>query len=439
MLFAELVVLSLFAPPAQAFCGVYIGSAEDAPTNRQSRVVLARGYAEDADTGGFLRQTTLTLAADVQTDLSDFALVIPVPPGLEAADVSTVDPELVDRVFAWSDPRAVAYTCDVAVEKGRVYREGPPIGCAEYDLVYDHGTDEDGLAEPGEADASAVVVEASFTEAEYEIVVLSATEGDDLLAWLDQEGFSVPDSTASVLQGYLDAGSQFLAAKVALGAVPEGRTWLSPLQLRYPQEALALPIRIGTASAEPGAAQEVSVVVLGEGEVAISNYPEVTVEDACMWPEGEDFSDYYAGALETAFDEASSAGWVREYSWPLWKKCDPCTVPQAFTPEEMETLGAVGSGGYWLSRLRFRATPEQATDDLVFYDTKLEEAAQLRYVAYDHQLEYLFPTCGAGWAAEPGECPDAGEPALGCSVSVRPALSGLALAFALLWRRRDAR
>jgi hypothetical protein len=77
-----------------------VGGADDALVNRESRVILSH-------LGG---QSTLTLSADVETDLSEFALVIPVPPDLGEDDVRTMEAELVDFVFDYSGPRAVEFS-----------------------------------------------------------------------------------------------------------------------------------------------------------------------------------------------------------------------------------------------------------------------------------------------------------------------------------------
>ncbi len=432
---------ALLTPPALAFCGVYVGSAEDAPTNARSRVVMTRSEVWDSELGDTEATTTLTLAADVQTVLSEFALVVPVPEGLGEDDVTTIDAEVVDKVFAFADPRAVAYSCESEVlREEQIGAETPDIafGCNEYELLEEdkfYGYDE-GVAAGVESEATGVEVEATFTEAEYEIFVLSAEEGDGLREWLRAEGFATAPQTEAVLDELIEEGSWFLAARVVLDAVPEDRTWLSPIQLRYASEHMVLPIRIGTAAAED--TQEVQLIVLDNGgSAAISNYPEATVESECMWPEGEDFSEYFDAAVAAAVDEQGGAAWFTEYAWPLSQKCDPCTTPSPFDGEEMAALGVHDGWDLWLTRLRVRYEPELAREDLVLYNSGLTEASQLRYITPTHELEYLFPTCGQGFAETPGECPDPGAPAVGCSVSARPVFTGLAFALSLLWRRRE--
>jgi len=408
----------LLVSSAWAFCGTFVGSAGSDLRNHASRVILARSGEE----------TTLTLAADYEGDLAAFGLIIPVPEVVTADDVRLINPDLIDRVDGWSMPRMVAYTCDdlATVERGR-----PAMGCTDMSLSYKSA---------GEADAG-VTVEAAFTEGEYEIVVLSAEESGDLLGWLDTNGYTVPEGGEAILQEYIDAGVYFLAAKVSLDAVPSGQNWLNPLQIRYTSAAWSLPIRIGTI-ASGGEAQEVLVYALTENDsaVGISNYPEVTVDDECMLRDaGDDFAVAYSDALDDALD--GEAGWIQEYSWSLTTACDPCTSQQGLTPEELEGLGLPGYHGR-LTRLRVRYTPEQATQDLTFYDTRIADNAQIRYIRYLAELEETFPVCNEGFVANPGTC-DAGQraPVVGCAgaapaagVGLFGAFSGL-LAVAALRRR----
>lgn len=416
MILAALALL----PTAVAFCGTFVGAAGSDLRNRASEVVVAR---QD-------ERTTLTLSADYEGDLTEFALVIPVPEVVTEEDVAVLDPALLDRVAEWSDPRLVAYTCDDVVS---VSRSECGFGCGDYALSAKKSAGGYEYADTGWA----VDVEAHFIEGEYEIVVLSAEESADLWGWLDANGYSPPEGGEAVLQEYIDAGSYFLAARVRLDALEDGRNWLSPLQIAYTSEAWTLPIRIGTTNAG-GEAQEVIVYALTlDGGVGIANYPRIEVEDECMLRDA-DFGAAYEAALTDAF--GGQAGWITEYSWSLTTSCDPCTATQGLTPDE---LGALGFPDYhgWFSRLRVRYTPEQATEDLTLYSSNLQEPGQIRYIRYLEELESVFPVCGEGMVEDPGVC-EAGEraPVVGCAagspgVGAFGALAGV-LAAAAVRRRR---
>lgn len=422
---------ALITPDARAFCGTYVGQVGAELYNNASQVAIARQGT----------RTTLTLANDFQGDAVDFALLVPVPEVLGPDDVRTVDTSLVGRLDGYSAPRLVSYTCDD-------FRD------------YDDTAESDGdTGAPSTGDpADGVTVEASFTTGAYEIVILSAEESGALLLWLNTNGYAVSEDAGELLQEYLDAGSYFFAAKIALTKQPEGTTWLEPLQFSYDSGVFSLPIRLGTVNASGD--QDLILYILGEeGQVHISNYPEVSLEDECMvdlsaW---DSLAAFYEAQFAAAMAGSSRPGWLLEYSWAP-SSCDPCSG-DPLTEEELQTMGWAGdTSGVTFTRLHMRYSPEDVDQDLVLYSSGLSTVTQVRYITYAEDLEESFPICGEGWASDPGSCdgedPDDGEddPAdsddeaikgeeprrscgLGAGVGLGPVLGALAL---ISRRRRGA-
>jgi hypothetical protein len=255
-----------------------------------------------------------------------------------------------------------------------------------------------------------VTIENAFDVGGYELVVLSAEESTGLWAWLEANGYAIPEGGADILQSYIDAGVYFVAIRIDLEALEVSNGWLPPLQFRYRSEAFGIPIRIGTISSG-GEAQEVVLSVLSDGvagSAGISNYPEVKVETECM-TSVDSFGEWYDARLTSAFN--GEAGWVKEHSWPVYSysndyHCDPCTPTGDFEGAELEALGApIESGEVHLTRLLVRYTPEQATQDLsLYFDGVAGERFQSRFIQYKHELEFLWPVCDQGFVADPGEC-----------------------------------
>ncbi|HND28798.1 MAG TPA: DUF2330 domain-containing protein [Myxococcota bacterium] len=357
---------------AHAFCGTYVGPLGSELENSASQVILARD--------GNL--TTLTLANDFAGDVSDFGLVIPVPEILTAADVSVVDASLFAALDDYTAPRLVSYDCD--------------------DFRQDTALDDaDTAAAGGGGSADGVTVEESFTVGAYQIDVLSATGSEGLLSWLDAQGFDLPSAAAPVMQEYIDGNFYFLAARVNLSELPGALSYLSPLQFRYESASFALPIRIGT-TVSPGV-QEVVIHSLNPsdgGRVSISNYPAATLEDDCMIPEDTtDVGTFYQDQLATAF---AAGTWLEEYSWGLgW--CDPCSSEPP-SAEQLLDMGANWTGDTWITRLRVRYTPEQATQDLMLYQSGIQETSQVKYIVYNAPMEEHFPVCGLGMVEDPQTC-----------------------------------
>ncbi len=84
---------------ARAFCGFYVGKADEPLVNHASQVVIA--HHDD--------KTVISLMNDYQGEPSDFALVVPVPVVLQKGQVHIGDRELFQKIDAYSSPRLVEY------------------------------------------------------------------------------------------------------------------------------------------------------------------------------------------------------------------------------------------------------------------------------------------------------------------------------------------
>lgn len=403
----------LLTSAAHAFCGTYVGAVGTALDNASTVVVLAQD-------GG---RTTLTLVPDVAGDATEFGVVIPVPAGISAEAITDVDADAVELLDRYSVPRGVAYTCDDLY--GASASGGS--GCA-FPLEGGGGTP---ITEVRQEVDDEVAVHSSFTRGAYDLSLVSGDSGDELGAWLDGQGYAVPEDGAAILEEYRAAGTWFLTARVSLDGPPTERTGLRPLRIEYDGESWMLPLRIGTISA--AGPQEVVILALADQEVGISNYPELAVETECMW-RGAALDDTYEAQLDTAVAAAGGAGWLREYSWPLATKCDPCTTEQTIDSAVLSSLGYDGASAH-LTRLRMRYDPTTITQDLTLYPTgRTGVTDQVRFVRYDAALEEWFPVCDEGWAEDPGTCPVEGG---GCDTPTVPvSIAGTALALGLLRRRR---
>jgi len=384
-----LSLLIALTPSASAFCGTYVGSAGAELYNNASQVVVARQG----------EQTTLTLVNDYQGELLDFAMVIPVPEALTEEQVSLADSLHVARADAYSAPRLVSYECE-NFDSGYYDDGGGGLGCSDK-------SDDAGYEDSGDAGGSLdVEVVEAFTVGEYQFVVLDAEASADLYTWLDDQGYALPAGAEALLDEYIEAGSYFLAAKVTLEAVDDAEAWLSPIQIRYDDPAFSLPVRIGTISS-PGVQNLTLYAVTDEadGAVGIANYPEVTLEEECMWRSSEydDFSAFYAEQFTAAVTAAGGAGWITEYSWAP-SNCDPCSS-DPLSGEELSALGFDGDADEaHFTRLHVQYTPAAATEDLTLYTSGISDTHQVRYITYGYELEDRFPICGEGWAESPGTC-----------------------------------
>ena len=406
----RIILASLLAPSsAWAFCGHYVGGDL---TNVESQLIVARQG----------KQTVLTMANDVQGDLADFGMIVPVPSTVTAEDISVVDPDMLDALDVYSAPRLVSYSCDDVVwvpdgEGGWEDQAPSSGGCGgSPSSVTLSNPDTAGSTEGyedggglGEEKFEDVLRVERFTVGEYDLAVVSATDESGLSSWLSTEGFTLSGEADALLEEYIDAGLSFLVARVFLDEVPDDRPWLSPIQVRYEADMVSIPIRLGTLSS--AGEQDVLIYTIAEsGLMGISTYPEVSIESECLLE--EDMSDYTDAALTEALQDEDTlegtigAGYLLEYGWASnW--CDPCPPEGPLDDEVLEALGFVSNGKMaWVTRMHMRYEPDDITADLVLYESNVMANWQLRYIEYDQSLEVYWPVCDEGWVDEPGSCPE---------------------------------
>lgn len=381
--------MALAIPTADAFCGAYAGSAGADIYNSVSEVAIVRQNG----------RTTLSVSNDVDGVAgSTFAMLVPVPVILAEEDVHVLNQGVFDTLDAYTRPRLVTYTCD---DFAPTY-EDP---CLDDWNLKNAAQEMTSVGDSATATPSYDVdVEAEFIVGEYEIVVLSAEDSDDLFGWLTNEGFQVSRATEEAVQEYLDAGSYFFAAKVNADAGIGDGDVLSPLQFSYDSDVFSLPIRIGTAASK--GVQDLLVYAVtdfADGSVAISNYPQISFEDECMLGEdfatdfGADIGAYYQDAFTEAYEETPGADWMMEYGWGNGH-CDPCTGE---APDE-KLLATVGFDfdqmeyGYYVSRLHMRYTPDEAVEDVVMYTSGITAQEQVRFIEPNPKLHWKFEVCDVG-------------------------------------------
>ena len=96
---AAFLLSILIGSDVWAFCGFYVSKADGTLTNKTSQVILVR----DGD------RTVITMSNDFKGDVSDFAMVVPVPTVLKKSDIKVVDAGLFQRLNDYSKPRLVEY------------------------------------------------------------------------------------------------------------------------------------------------------------------------------------------------------------------------------------------------------------------------------------------------------------------------------------------
>ena len=387
---------------ADAFCGFYVGKADARLFNEASQVIMAR----DGE------RTVISMRNDFQGDLTDFALVVPVPAVLQKSQIHVGEAKIFERIDAYSAPRLAEY-----FDPNPCERRYP----AALDAARQLSANAVAKSEARRDAALGVSIEARYTVGEYDIVILSATQSNGLETWLRENGYRIPAGASRALQPYVRQGLKFFVAKVNLAEQAKtGFSYLRPLQFAFESPRFMLPVRLGMLNAK-GPQDLVIYVLTRNGRVETTNYRTVKLPANVELPtyvRGEFASVYKALFATQAKREDYRVVWT-EYFWDMgW--CDPCAA-DPLTPDELR-----GAGVFWLdgdappigiapgtsaapaavpragaaapvmlTRLHLRYTPETLPEDLVFQETQDRQNYQARYVLHH------------AWQGDPSACAEA--------------------------------
>jgi MYXO-CTERM domain-containing protein len=353
---SALATLALAAPAAHAFCGFYVGGAGAEMFNNATQVVLMRHGTT----------TVLSMQNNYQGPPEAFAMVIPVPVVVKEDQVKTLPRELFTKIDTLGAPRLVEYwesdPCN------------PRYDDAVYALAGAVNTTSDSESEDGGDEDYHVKIEAQFSVAEYDIVVLSATDSTGLDRWLRDHDYTIPKKAEPLLRPYVASGTKFFVAKVDPKKVTfvNGMATLSPIRVSYDAPEFTLPIRLGLANSS--GTQDLIVSILSPTtRYEAANYPNVTIPTNFIVRDAvrTRFAEFYAALFDHALDKVPHAV-VTEYAWDA-SSCDPCPGP-TLDGNDLATLGAdvlaasykdVNPYGFTLTRLHARYGTELG-DDLVF-------------------------------------------------------------------------
>lgn len=370
---------------AAAFCGFYVAKADTGLFNESSQVV----YVRDGN------RNVVTMASDFKGDVKDFAMVVPVPTVLKREQINVANHATLEHLDAYSAPRLVEY-----------FDEDP---CAPVvDMVMAAPAMMPEAAAPKSARQRAtelgVKIEAQYTVAEYDILLLSAKESGGLITWLTEQGYKLPPGAEPVVGSYLKQNMKFFVAKVNLKEYSKtGFTRLRPIQIAYNSERFMLPIRLGTVNAQ--GKQELFIYALTRtGRVETTNYRTVKLPSDVDVPEfikdKNEFASFYRDMFRTAVDKENGKAVFLEYAWDMnW--CDPCAA-DPLSDKELRELGVFWAGGsnetqpqpsgmfmppsqgadVYISRLHVRYDRDNFPEDLMFQATGNRDNFQGRYIIH---------------------------------------------------------
>lgn len=383
---AALLVLTLGSQTLSAFCGFYVAKADASLFNNTSEVILAR----------IANRSVVTMKSDFQGDVSEFAMVVPVPVVLKERDIRVVNASIFQTLNDYSAPRLVEYW------------DQNPCQRLEYKAYADFAVTSDMrsislMFEDNVEEDLGVTIEAQYIVGEYDILILSANDSKGLKTWLTGNGYKIPGNAHEVLDPYIKNQLKFFVVKVNEEAYAKlGGRPLSPIQIAYNTDRFMLPIRLGMANSR--GTQDMIVYALSDnGRVECTNYRNVDMPTANQIPlfVKEDFGDFYVDVFDRQYRQQGRNAVFTEYAWnvtPSWggMKCDPC-VGTPPVDQDLVNAGAnwANTGqGVFITRMHVRYSRDKFPADLQFQVTPNKAHYQARYVL-THSASGDF-SCEAG-------------------------------------------
>ncbi|MFM7234750.1 MAG: DUF2330 domain-containing protein [Flavobacteriales bacterium] len=375
---------------ALAFCGFYVAKADASLFNNKSEVIMVRNGTRNV----------ITMSSDFKGDLSEFAMVVPVPVVLAEKDIRVVERRIFDVLNDYSAPRLVNYydnnPCGYDLRMYEDYSRMSSAPMSESLNEMDINT----IAK------SAVKIEAQYDIDEYNIIILSAKESDGLQIWLEANGYKVPETARQVLEPYVRSNMKFFLVKVNLEKMKNRNSdYLRPIQIRFDHAKFMLPLRLGMANSK-GSQDMIVYALTTEGRVECTNYRTVkmpTDRNIPLYVESK-FGDFYTSVFEKTYKQEGRNAVFLEYAWNVSPynavKCDPCVGPPPVNYDFVE------AGADWITqsnnfnqtifftRLHVRYSRDKFPADLQFQVTPNNENFQCRYImTYPASGDF---TCDAG-------------------------------------------
>lgn len=318
----------LAAPsPAEACGGLFCDNAPmPMPVDQTGENIL---FVMDAAAG----KVEAHIQIQYMGDPEQFAWVIPVQ---AIPDFSAGSEVLFSNLLAGTAPvYSLQTVSDCESNDG-----GGGLGCGSDALFAGEGgfdTDGTSATAAGTGDPGPTIVKREIVGA-FEIVVLQGGTSQELVDWLDDNGYAQDPEAPPIMEEYLAEGYYFAAAKLLNGA---GVDELQPLVLSYAGTQPCVPLRLTRIAAADD--MPIRIFTLAANRAVPTGYKHVELNQVLLdWTSNA--SDYFEVVIQ-AIDEAGGLAFITEYAStsdvvPRGGLFDQRWDPSIFIGAEEPILGA---------------------------------------------------------------------------------------------------
>ena len=166
-----------------------------------------------------------------------------------------------------------------------------------------------GVADEGESGGHGVDVTFRGAVGPYDAAVVSSEDPAELLTWLEQNGYDLPEGADDLIGSYVAKGDHFVALKL-LADRDDGD--LVPITLRFAWDGPCIPIRLTSIAAVPD--MSIRTWIIGNARAVPTNFRHVLIDLARLdWECGP---SNYTSVVTDAANEADGHAFVTEYAGP---------------------------------------------------------------------------------------------------------------------------
>lgn len=340
--------LALLSSPALACGGFFCSNVEVAQS--AERIL----FAVDEERG----EVEAHVQIFYQGPAPEFAWVVP-SPSIPQLSVSS------DEVFRVLDE----------VTRPTFVLEVQEIQECAYDYWYYDDLDS---GAPSAGNESGVNVVAKEQVGPYETVTLQAGSESELLTWLQDHGFNLPNSLDKALAPYVADQSYFVAMRLANDKTAGD---IQPIVMRYESDAVSIPIQLTAIAAVPD--MRVETFVLGRKRAVPESYLHVQINEAAIdwfgtsWfqPPGWNYEEVITRAADEAGGHAFATDFSGDASLLDGRFYDPSrydldAIAAAQTPSEAMSriMMQFAPTGLLVAVLTEHMPPPPGVDPTNFYD-----------------------------------------------------------------------
>lgn len=326
---------ALAPSPARACGGLFCSTS---PVDQNAERILFEVHPDQS--------VSATVEISYTGDPEAFSWIVPVPEtpseldvappsALRLLDMATA-PLIISPPTTCTDPRGFGF--DDAVPS-------PSLGAVE-------------------ADGGGVVVEDLPVVGPYDPAVISADDPQALIAWLEDNGYTLSEEMKPYIAEYVGDGWKFLGVKLTPDA---GVSDIAPLRWSCPSAGVHVPLRLTAIASEPE--MGVLVFVAGAQRFASQNYRMLTVPTDQVQLDPRTGANNYYPLVSWLLDEQGGNAFVTEYAAPssaVSGLLDATFLGTADADEARQHVDGVLSRHGYVTRMYARLSGWEMTDDPVF-------------------------------------------------------------------------